>query len=541
MITLAPDEQKRLGAFYTPRSLADYLVRWAVRTPADRVLDPACGEAVFLASVAARLSELGQTALPDQVVGFEIDSRAAHHAQDAVPVARVVQGDFFFQPAKWRWFDAVVGNPPYIRYHYFSGPVRERALALSRQEGVTLTQLTSSWAPFVIHASTFLKDSGRLAFVLPAELLSTDYAAPVRQYLTKRFASVTILAFEERVFPGAMVDAVVLLAEGKGPGEVRVRRLRNLESLASLETGRAQVVSTTKWTDAFVEPGALAALERVSATMRPLGAIARVDIGVVTGANGFFVMSDGEARQRGLSAADLLPIVARGTQLTSYALSPEQWDHVRSRNEDVWLFAPRDDSGAAGDYIRYGERQHVHEAYKCRVRNPWWRIKVPPKPPDLILSYMSNRAPRLVANDAGVRTTNLLHNVTLMSHDEVAELIALAWTNSATLLTSELRGRAYGGGVLKLETREAERVVIPKLSADVSRELRSRADDIGRLLRDARLEDVADIVDRVVLSAFDGQTRTLLRHAWLDLRSRRRRRAAPAVSDAQTRWTEAGL
>jgi adenine-specific DNA-methyltransferase len=41
--------QKIRGAVYTPPRVAAALVRWAVRSPTDRVLDPACGEGVFLA------------------------------------------------------------------------------------------------------------------------------------------------------------------------------------------------------------------------------------------------------------------------------------------------------------------------------------------------------------------------------------------------------------------------------------------------------------------------------------------------------------
>lgn len=157
MITLAPNEPKRLGAIYTPRSLADFLVRWAVRAASDRVLDPACGEAVFLESIVARLCEFSQVPRPGQLVGYEVDAAAARHANGVAPAATVVEGDFFSQTARQPQYEAVVGNPPYVRYHYFSGDVRARALALAQSEGVTLTQLTSSWAPFVIHASTFLQ------------------------------------------------------------------------------------------------------------------------------------------------------------------------------------------------------------------------------------------------------------------------------------------------------------------------------------------------------------------------------------------------
>lgn len=44
------DLRKARGAFFTPPAIADFLARWAIRGPDDRVMDPTCGEAVFLLS-----------------------------------------------------------------------------------------------------------------------------------------------------------------------------------------------------------------------------------------------------------------------------------------------------------------------------------------------------------------------------------------------------------------------------------------------------------------------------------------------------------
>ena len=80
-----------------------------------------------------------------------------------------------------------------------------------------MTALASSWAAFVVHAASFVAPGGRLALVLPAELLTVNYAAPVRRFLMQRFTSVRLVLFEERVFPGVMEEVVLLLAEGQGP------------------------------------------------------------------------------------------------------------------------------------------------------------------------------------------------------------------------------------------------------------------------------------------------------------------------------------
>lgn len=59
-----------------------------------------------------------------------------------------------------------------------------------------------------VHSALFLKPGGRLGLVLPAELLSVNYAAQVREFLMRRFARVRLVLFTERVFPGVLVRRV---------------------------------------------------------------------------------------------------------------------------------------------------------------------------------------------------------------------------------------------------------------------------------------------------------------------------------------------
>ncbi|NJE09296.1 hypothetical protein E3E31_12335, partial [Thermococcus sp. M39] len=105
----------------------------------------------------------------------------------------------------------VIGNPPYIRYQLFKGEIRKKAMALSKEEGVDLTELTASWVPFVIHAGKFLRDGGRMAMVLPSKLLHVNYAKSLRRWLLKNFESIIIISFEKRAF-SVLEDTIILLA-----------------------------------------------------------------------------------------------------------------------------------------------------------------------------------------------------------------------------------------------------------------------------------------------------------------------------------------
>lgn len=58
-----------------------------------------------------------------------------------------------------------------------------------------------------------------MGLVLPAELLSVNYAAEVRRFLLQSFERVDLVLFTERVFPDAQEEVLLLLAEGylQGP------------------------------------------------------------------------------------------------------------------------------------------------------------------------------------------------------------------------------------------------------------------------------------------------------------------------------------
>src|SRR4051794_36785695 len=98
--------------------MAAKLVRWAVRSPGDSVLDPSFGGLVFLGAAHDRLRDLGLkgTTAGEQVFGGELDERAyAKALRDSrldASTVQLVQGDFLsFSPGtELPVVDAVVGN-----------------------------------------------------------------------------------------------------------------------------------------------------------------------------------------------------------------------------------------------------------------------------------------------------------------------------------------------------------------------------------------------------------------------------------------------
>lgn len=207
--------RKARGAFFTPPPIAAFIADWAVRSATDRVLEPSTGEAEFLVQATERLRSMG--ADQPTVFGAELHEHSAELGRQRVLAAggvpKISVGDFFDLPAE-PIHDAVIGNPPYVRFQAFTGEQRAKARATALRGGVALSGLASAWAAFTVAASLHLRPGGRLGFVLPAELLSANYAGPVRKFLFENFADVHLVLFEERVFPDAETEVVLLLASG---------------------------------------------------------------------------------------------------------------------------------------------------------------------------------------------------------------------------------------------------------------------------------------------------------------------------------------
>lgn len=516
-------EQKGRGAFYTPPQMVDPLVNWAIRTATDQVLDGGAGESVFLSAAAERLLRLG--ASPEsactQVHGVELDPLAAKLARKAIAATLGLEdcrppvrcGSFFDEgPGESvPLVQACVGNPPYIRYQSFAGDTRRRALSRAAAGGVKLSGLTSAWAPFLVHTCQFLAPGGRLAQVLPAELLQTGYAQPIRDFLIHRFQSVVLVVFDVRVFPGALEEVVLLLAGEEGKPGLQIRQASDLEGLDEIVNGssirgRSIQHPTGKWTKYLLRHSELRAYEDCghSPNFGRLHEFGRTDIGVVTGANSFFVLDSQTARDADLPTEDLRPAVSKADHVQGLRLMNADMSRLRSSRQPTLLFYPagEEPSRASARYIRSGEWIGLHNRYKCRTRRPWWKVPGV-KVPDAFVTYMSNETPRVVLNEVKAASTNTVHGIYLNpGQARLRRVLPLLFLNSLTLLSAELEGRSYGGGVLKLEPKECDRLLLPRieeLGSDVIDGLRRMIKGADASIRAGHVDEVVDEVDQLVL------------------------------------------
>ena len=205
-------------------------------------------------------------------------------------------------------------------------------------------------------------------------------------------------------------------------------------------------------------------------------------IGYVSGDNDFFHLRPSGARDLGIPESCLKPTVRRGRDLQNGPITTEtvsEWHRSDTPNFLLRLDSRPPASSGVRRHLDSEAGKKARLRYKCRVRKPWYSVPNVTAP-DLFLSYMSSGAPALVENRAGCACTNAVHAVQLREGVSPSAL-RRRWNSALTALSCEIEGHPLGGGVLKLEPREALRVAIggEALTSDTTALLREGADIMG--------------------------------------------------------------
>ncbi len=322
--------RRAAGAFYTPADLVEYVVgetlapvlaraRWrADGTPAIRILDPACGDGRFLIAcvdhiLRARRS-LRERVVARCVVGVERDLAAAAIARRALgPDADVRVGEALLgNVAEDGAWDAIVGNPPYLR-----------SVALKRTDPLLWTRLRGAfaatsyrewdlYAAFLQRSLRWAAPCGEIGLVVPSRWLTAQFAAPLRRELAAARAVRTIVDFSAaQLFPDATTYAslVFLTRRSGGAPHVDVARwIGAAGAVPGMPPARAVPSSSSArpangWRQGRVRSSTLGAapwaldvgvvgrrLARLAASAPALGEIARIAKGAGSNADPVFLL-----------------------------------------------------------------------------------------------------------------------------------------------------------------------------------------------------------------------------------------------------------
>lgn len=332
-----------------------------------------------------------------------------------------------------------------------------------------------------------------MASIVPGAALFTKYGEELISRLCSEFEKVSVYEIEEKPewIGGAEERGAIILAEGYLLGE----------TLGGVERGIWS--SDGKVLESFT-PSDSPAFSELASEATPLGEIASLSIGAVTGRNRIFLLTEEERRQARISVQDVRPIISRARHIEGTYLSRKDLLRLAEAGQKTWLLSPRSLRGAVAErlsLISDEERQSVSWLNK---RTPWWRVDPGPDC-DAVFTYMNHEGPRLALTGAGIICTNTLHRVVFKPKVRRWQKIAAVVTFASSFgeLAAEMTGRIYGGGVLKFELIEARRCPVLPVALDAPEAVLRRLD---LAVRQGASDAVRHIADEALLRPLLGRS-----------------------------------
>lgn len=529
-------DEKLRGGFYSPDVLVDLCLSRSASLLGGRsginILEPSAGDGAFIRG-------LGRSSLaPDvrrveavEILGGEADKAARALGSAGLPGRVLNENVLRWAQGQAADYDLVLANPPYVRFQFIADEDKQRAKTITGHLGTAGSAVSNLWIPVFLLSLAKLRDGGVFSVILPTEFLTGISANAVRNWLIANATDLTIDLFKPGSFPAVLQEVLILSGRvvqrpASGPETIQFH-----DHNGGTRSWTHQVsVGGGTWTNYLLTPEQNSAFDaaRGLTGVRPLSSLARFSVSTVTGANAYFCVDSTQ-----LDAYDLwdwaIPMLPRSRHANGLVFELAEHQNLADAGQPAWMLSFSADKPSPerftkpARYLAEGQRQAIDQRFKCRVRTPWYRVPVVSSG-DLMLSKRSNRYPRVIANHAGVVTTDTIYKGQVLAGAPVtADDFTATFHNSLTMLSAEVEGRSFGGGVLELVPSEVNALrtpVLPGAGAELA-----RLDEISRSSTDpeALIEATDEMLLRLLpeLSADLLSTLSEARHTLMDRRLQR--------------------
>ncbi|MBI1928651.1 N-6 DNA methylase [Candidatus Poribacteria bacterium] len=482
-------ERNAMGQYATPFPLALEIVKfvkenWFDATDRVRFLDPAAGTGAFFSA----LLHLFPKACIEDAVGIERDPQIASIARKLWGAwgLEVIEADFTQLPfPNVSPFNLHLVNPPYVRHHHLDKTAKYKLQEKTQAAvGIKLNGLAGLYCYFLLIAHRWLADDGFGVWLIPSEFMDVNYGEAVKRYLIEQVSIHHVHRFdpEDVQFDDALVSSTVLIFQKRQPQKAHEVTFSLGGTLRAPRTSarivQRQLVDVSKWTSLPCKllSSAVRDVHRLNTTLT-IGDLFDIRRGLATGANEFFILRRGVAKDKKLPEQFLRPILPSPRCLQSDRILPDEDGHPLVQPSLVLLDCDLDEIEIEGyptlrAYLDWGKLQGFADRYITRHRRPWFRQEERPAAP-ILCSYMArgkseNSGIRFFRNDSLATAPNVY--LMLYPTPEVQR----ACEKDANLLDRLFcllkcardehllyEGRTYGGGLNKIEPKELARVPLP--------------------------------------------------------------------------------
>ncbi|MGN0030670.1 MAG: N-6 DNA methylase [Candidatus Gastranaerophilaceae bacterium] len=267
---LSEGSKNKSGSYYTPQKILDSII--SKIKPNDKFLDPCCGGGSFLLAAADIIDN------PENIYGCDIDKNACFIAKinlilkyrDKIFDPKIICTDFLENNPILPQFDIIATNPPW-------GAVTQTAKIKEIQSG-------ESFSCFIVKASKYIKDDGKMFFILPEAILNVKTHKDIRKFILDNFQIDKIEIFGH-VFSAVLSDVISLHLSKTKKDNIIIKTKDNTFNLAQkyYKSNTNNVFSIMDNLDAEI-------LEKIYSTPHiKLDLNSTWGLGIVTGNNAKFI------------------------------------------------------------------------------------------------------------------------------------------------------------------------------------------------------------------------------------------------------------
>ena len=157
--------------------------------------------------------------------------------------------DEFPEIMKAGGFDAVIGNPPYVRSQNLT--TREKDYLVNKFEAASYQP--DLFAFFIEKGIRLLRRAGRLGFIIPNGILTNTYYAKLRQFLLANTLLNVIVDLKSGVFEDAAVDTSIFVVSHEQDSKQRQSNLVHIGEYQAAQLGKVETPVNTVKQPAFLE------------------------------------------------------------------------------------------------------------------------------------------------------------------------------------------------------------------------------------------------------------------------------------------------
>jgi adenine-specific DNA-methyltransferase len=465
--SVAEGHRKKLGQFFTPMPVAEFMAKWVVGNPRARtILDPAIGMGIFFRSI-LKLEKQNSY----EFSGYDIDPTICGRVKSLFTAFKHIDfelknEDYLFND--WlKKYDGIICNPPYFKFQDYKN--RAASLAeLQTRLGVNLSGFTNIYTMFMLKSINQLSPDGRAAYLVPSEFLNAGYGTIVKKHLLENGSLRHVILFRsnENIFSNALTTSCILLfandnqskpvtfVDARKDEDLQIHYWRLADYPNAKVNGKARPYADLnpdlKWRVYYEKQSGAKFRDLV-----PLSSYGKVVRGIATGDNDYFTFDEKKKVEFGIKDEFLLPCLTKAVQAGGSFFTQKYFADLRLRGNRIFLLNAADlTDDSLQRYLKLGEKSGVNKRYLTRHRSPWHAIENRPPAP-ILITVFNRTGLRFVRNEANIRSLTSFH--AFYPHSFAATKTNLLMAYFLTDLSREILNdnrREYGGGLNKFEPND---------------------------------------------------------------------------------------